>query len=936
LDCLVVPWHQGDVPGRLAAFLWDQTRWESPVAGARSPTQPQWLPLDGQSGYAGGELDGGDLRALILVTSQETLTGPDGAYTGEATVAGAGDAAGAATRLAQAHGVHRLGMPLIGAGWASLPPSPVADAVVSATRFATTSSGLAALTDVVFIVPDPEFLDWISAAWAGFRTQGFANDRPEGPDLLGIRDEVHALADMLLLREVTPPLAVGILGGWGSGKSFVLHLLRERMVEIRSDVIEEDQAWSQGRPPPFVGHVYPIEFNAWTYARADLWAALMQCVLTELDRQIGIEHRLAEQGRLLDGPEWRRLVSTPAELQKLYDALPDAGVPGQSLFQALSNVHRADRERLASASQELETLRTEADARVSEIEGDVDRALVAEIEGKVQQEALAPLAAAVDVASSEVWRWATHQVPELGTAGDATLTTLDELRALESELPRLTPPPSALLRSGWKTRRSSLIALGVVLVLAGAVAVWGAELVGLLAGATTVLTTLVVWLGAGRAALARFRQATDQAQARVAEEIRALEASKPEEVEQKRRSDPALQTTERQIAEAEARVELLKDRVGLVGRYQSVDDLVRDRLERGTYAERLGVMQQVSDDLASLTSSLLIADADLHEEAKKKLFPRGPARVVLFIDDLDRCPPRKVVEVLEAVQLLLSTNLFVVVLALDVRYVTKSLEKVYAGVLSADGDPSGLDYLEKIIQIPYRTRRPSGDGALQFMAGQLRVEEPERGEAGSFAESADLPAGEGAPTPAASIDSELVERELLFTRDDLASVAACCTLLELTPRSAKRVSNALKLFRLVWARRGRDRPSLQDITTVAMIVGLAAAHPEVQRDALAVLEQQLAGPGPSQAKLVEVLGQLTPPDGPPEHPEVQRYRRWKVSLDAFDRLEVPLADAETPSLRVGDITVDESRSVVQFTTAFCFVGDDLPRLGAESTSGPPT
>jgi predicted KAP-like P-loop ATPase len=76
----------------------------------------------------------------------------------------------------------------------------------------------------------------------------------------------------------------------------------------------------------------------------------------------------------------------------------------------------------------------------------------------------------------------------------------------------------------------------------------------------------------------------------------------------------------------------------------------------------------------------------------------GPARIVLFIDDLDRCPPDRVVEVLEAVQLLVKTPLFIAVVAIDERYVTRALEKYYAGVLFHQGRPSGTDYLEKIIR----------------------------------------------------------------------------------------------------------------------------------------------------------------------------------------------------------------------------------------------
>ncbi|MEZ5024500.1 MAG: P-loop NTPase fold protein [Chitinophagales bacterium] len=41
-------------------------------------------------------------------------------------------------------------------------------------------------------------------------------------------------------------------------------------------------------------------------------------------------------------------------------------------------------------------------------------------------------------------------------------------------------------------------------------------------------------------------------------------------------------------------------------------------------------------------------------------------RIVLYIDDLDRCPPKKVVEVLQAIHLILAFPLFVVVVGVDV------------------------------------------------------------------------------------------------------------------------------------------------------------------------------------------------------------------------------------------------------------------------------
>ena len=119
-----------------------------------------------------------------------------------------------------------------------------------------------------------------------------------------------------------------------------------------------------------------------------------------------------------------------------------------------------------------------------------------------------------------------------------------------------------------------------------------------------------------------------------------------------------------------------------------------------------------------------LTDQTHNRDALKEYFPRGPARVILYIDDLDRCPPNRVVEVLEAVQLLLNTKLFVVVLGIDDRYIARALEQVYQGVLKRGGQPSGIDYLEKIIEIPYRLRPLSPTNVDSYLRSQLKLRQP--------------------------------------------------------------------------------------------------------------------------------------------------------------------------------------------------------------------
>ena len=106
--------------------------------------------------------------------------------------------------------------------------------------------------------------------------------------------------------------------------------------------------------------------------------------------------------------------------------------------------------------------------------------------------------------------------------------------------------------------------------------------------------------------------------------------------------------------------------------------------------------------------------------------PPHVERIVLYVDDLDRCPANQVVEVLQAVHLMLSFKLFVVVVGVDSRWLLHSLEEYYAAQLSTPrhgATPGSKDttlantphnYLEKIFQIPFTMSpmKKAGFGSL--------------------------------------------------------------------------------------------------------------------------------------------------------------------------------------------------------------------------------
>src|SRR5262245_63527213 len=98
--------------------------------------------------------------------------------------------------------------------------------------------------------------------------------------------------------------------------------------------------------------------------------------------------------------------------------------------------------------------------------------------------------------------------------------------------------------------------------------------------------------------------------------------------------------------------------------------------------------------------------------------PAPIERIVLYIDDLDRCSPEQVVEVLQAVHLLLALELFVVVVGVDPRWLLRALRGEYRAMLTGEGSApdedewwqtTPQDYLEKIFNIPFRSEEHTSE-----------------------------------------------------------------------------------------------------------------------------------------------------------------------------------------------------------------------------------
>src|SRR5665647_2672601 len=118
----------------------------------------------------------------------------------------------------------------------------------------------------------------------------------------------------------------------------------------------------------------------------------------------------------------------------------------------------------------------------------------------------------------------------------------------------------------------------------------------------------------------------------------------------------------------------------------SLDDL--DGLLREDKDEPVATTESVSRDFR----------AEFEELVRAADFPV----VVVLVDDLDRCMPEQVLDVLQAIRLFLAVEGTAFVLATDERVVRDAVRLRYPQAASTSETDLPREYLEKIVQVPLR------------------------------------------------------------------------------------------------------------------------------------------------------------------------------------------------------------------------------------------
>ena len=624
------------------------------------------------------------------------------------------------------------------------------------------------------------------------RLPNYAADSAVGPDLIGITREVEAMASLVSAWSVEPPLSIGLFGEWGSGKSFFMQKMKERVKQI---AVEARKSKRAQRDFGYYKNIVQVEFNAWHYVEGNLWASLVEHIFTNLrfegtkDENLDSEDNIKKRLEKMLGLLRDRTADADAKDRKANEQEEKARTAAREASEAVTRANtakeNADTAERASATAMQEAVEKEAKAQNA---SEIRRAILlkdAVEDVSISPEARAELESGLARLGIGKERLQTVQgvrdaLKEATDTGTVLAEGLDLLRQNGGVLLLLwaLAVPLAVIVVGflfdyfssvsWVQRLGSTVS--TVLALAGAaVASWKT-----LAPQLQPLVDLVKRMKAKRieveiqveeerrkratqAAEAEREVIAKQAEAAQQRAISAAKAAEALELRQKAENErTAADKAANEAAEARALAESTAREADALRPERRIATFIQDRAAATDYRQHLGVPALIRRDFEKLSSMFETQrqseenGADGGQEPQQN-DPTVVNRIILYIDDLDRCPPQKVVDVLRAIHLLLAFRLFVVVVAVDARWMKRSLKDRFSLMLdTADSGAFGAaregrehdgrrdhigwrataspdDYLEKIFQVPFWIR-PLGRSGSQRLVRELTRHDVETGQ----------------------------------------------------------------------------------------------------------------------------------------------------------------------------------------------------------------
>lgn len=631
-------------------------------------------------------------------------------------------------------------------------------------------------------------------------------DHAQTADQLDFENDIDALASLIAFKGIDPPLAIGLFGNWGSGKSFFMHKLHDRV--------------QQKAGHPFnVHHIVQARFNAWHYHDANLWASLMAEIFDSL-------HQYANQ----DQKKEQDIASILGTLE----------------------ITRAQKQQLAAEEallqKEVDNIQKKREDERRSLQDMSGIALVASLLGdnKIREDFKA---------------LNNPNIEQVVQNGEQIQKWLEESKSTSTQVASFFKQVGQLRGLRW-----TLVCVGTIILFLLAFSLrtifheeWAYWSMQLAVGSSFVLSLIKNI----RELLQPYKETFEEVQKRLNSLISTIAKRRGEQQIPFSPEELRLVEVTTRIEHLDTELKIAEEKVKSIVSGKALWHFINQQHASGTYSKQLGIVSMIRKDFDTLnrllSSQKTAADIQSINKNDEQRIDLQIDRMILYIDDLDRCDEHIVLKVLEAIHLILAFPIFVVVVGVDPRWLNNAVNQKLGKLLrSADhhktksihAEPAATsyDYLEKIFQIPFAIKpvTPSNRETLvKYLLQRNQKEQqentspqlpPQRNQTVNEQQTEIHEQMPAQVTLADSIKTTPPQelRPLTFSSEEIKFIQRVSVLFGYSPRTINRFVN---LYRIVRTHRNWHAPEKFSSTHQATLLTLAiiVGHPEETREFIALL-----------------------------------------------------------------------------------------------------
>lgn len=521
-------------------------------------------------------------------------------------------------------------------------------------------------------------------------------------DQLQFTNDIESFATVISLREIKPPLAIGLFGNWGSGKSFFMDKLEH---QIQENCASKDLKFAE--------YIVQVKFNSWHYSDSNLWASL----ITQIFESLNDYASKKENGKNAIEAIYKKLEITGLQIGETQRKIEETEIEVEKLEEQKNTI-----EEIVEQKKETLKLWRTGDLISIVFKDPYIRADFENIKEQFKSEALIDDLNELDARMSEVT-----------TAGDRIIKSFQLFR---------------------KNRKGNwwIVWLVFLVALAGIYLITGPYdfILNYAVNQFTRIIATVVFVTAGITKLypyfrkvSLFYRRLRSLKETIEKEKQGVRIKEQDEITKLAMEIEKLESKKEMLEkEKVSKVkdkEMLENQLTDIGSGKLLANFLAGRSTDDNYIKQLGIISWIRKDFSRLNELFVLQEKVKKDQAVTPVDGIKIDRIVLYIDDLDRCNEDTVVKVLEAIHLLLAFPLFVVVVGVDPRWLDNALNEKYKTlfgkktgetsgtgneipVIHYDRPASSYDYLEKIFQIPFSLKPINKEGREDLLSYLVKNE----------------------------------------------------------------------------------------------------------------------------------------------------------------------------------------------------------------------